>query len=146
MEGRDTSRARGSDRSGRELLVEDEPRRIRWSHPSIEQVAAQPVVVRLKETWRRATSIGARNARLALALLARLVENRACLQVPAPLVALCVLRGRSASRASPLPCAGIARLRRSAALLVASSLMIRASIQGYLAYRDRCTCHPNVVS
>ena len=30
----------------------------------------------------------------ALALLARLVEHRECLQVPAPLVALCVLRGR----------------------------------------------------
>ncbi len=50
----------------------------------------------------------------------------------------------SASRASPLPCAGIARLRGSAALVVASSVMIRAS--GYLAYRDRCQCHPNVVS
>ncbi len=39
----------------------------------------------------------------------------------------------SASRASPLLRAGIARLRRSAALLVASSFMIGASIQGYLA-------------
>jgi len=38
----------------------------------------------------------------------------------------------SASRASPLPCAGIARLRRSAALLVASSVMIGVSIEGSL--------------
>ncbi len=39
----------------------------------------------------------------------------------------------SALRASALLRAGIARLRRSAALLVASSFMIGASIQGYLA-------------
>ncbi len=36
----------------------------------------------------------------------------------------------SASRASPLLRAGIARLRRSAALLGVSSFMIRASIEG----------------
>ncbi len=52
----------------------------------------------------------------------------------------------SALRASALLCAGIARLRGSAALLVASSSMIGASIEGYLAYRDRCQCHPTVVS
>jgi len=52
----------------------------------------------------------------------------------------------SASRASALLCAGIARLRGSAALLVASSSMIGASIEGYLAYRDRSKCHPTVVS
>ncbi len=52
----------------------------------------------------------------------------------------------SASWASPLLCAGIGGLRGSAALLVASSVMIGASIEGYLAYRERCPCHPNVVS
>ena len=52
----------------------------------------------------------------------------------------------SASRASALLCAGIARLRGSAALLVASSFMIGASIEGYLASRERCRGHPSVVS
>ncbi len=66
----------------------------------------------------------------ALALLARLVEHRECLQVSAPLVALRALRGpERLAGLSPTP-AGIARLRRSAALLVASSFMIRASIEG----------------
>ncbi len=79
----------------------------------------------------------------ALALLARLVEHRA----PSAAWLLCVRsEAVSASWASPLPCAGIARLRGSAALLVASSVMIGASIEGYLASRDRCQCHPNVVS
>ena len=73
----------------------------------------------------------------ALALLARLVDHRECRHPSL----LCVCsEAVSASRASALPCAGIARLRGSAALLVASSLMIRASIQGYLAYRDRPSC------
>ncbi len=72
----------------------------------------------------------------ALALLARRVEHR---ELPPGAGSLLCVRSEavSASRASPLLCAGIARLRRSAALLVASSFMIRTSIQGYLAYRDR---------
>jgi len=82
----------------------------------------------------------------AQALLARLVDHRACLQAPLPLVALRVLSGRERLAGSPLPCAGIGGLRRSAALLVASSCMIRASIEGYLASGDRCTCDRNVVS
>ncbi len=77
----------------------------------------------------------------ALALLARLVEHRD----PSAAWLLCVRsEAVSASWASPLLCAGIARLRGSAALLVASSFMIGAS--GYLAYRDWCQCRPTVVS
>ena len=62
----------------------------------------------------------------ALALLARWVEHRG-LQASAPLVALRALRGRQ-RLPGPFPYyrAGIARLRCSAALLAASSSMIRA--------------------
>ncbi len=65
----------------------------------------------------------------ALALLARRVEHRG-LQASAHLVALHVLRGRQrlAGLSPTLP--GIARLRRSAALLAACSSMIGASIEG----------------
>ncbi len=63
----------------------------------------------------------------ALALLAHRVEHRD----PGAASLLCVRsEALSASRASPLLRAGFARLRRSAALVVASSSMIRASIQG----------------
>ena len=63
----------------------------------------------------------------ALALLARLVKHRD----PGAASLLCVRsEAVSASRASPLLRAGFARLRRSAALLVASSSMIGASIEG----------------
>ena len=79
----------------------------------------------------------------ALALLARRVEHRD----PGAASLLCVRsEAVSASRASALLCPGIARLRGSAALVVASSCMIGASIDGYLASRERCRCHRNVVS
>ena len=74
----------------------------------------------------------------------RLVDHRECLQAPAPLIALRALRGRQRLVVLSPTLRGIARLRRSAALLVASSCMIGTS--GYLAYRDWCQCHPNVVS
>ncbi len=55
----------------------------------------------------------------ALALLARLVEHRECLQAP-PCCSACAQRPSAPRGPPPLLCAGIARLRRSAALLVAS--------------------------
>ncbi len=80
---------------------------------------------------------------MAQALLARLVDGSASKRPSL----LCVRSAAlSASRASALLCAGIGGLRGSAALLVASSVMIGASIEGYLASRDRCTCHRHVVS
>ncbi len=62
------------------------------------------------------------------------------------LIALRALRGRQRLAGLSPVRAGIARQRLTTALLVASSFMIGASIQGYLAYRDRGQCHPNVVS
>ena len=66
----------------------------------------------------------------ALALLARRVEHCG-LQASAPSSLLCVRSAAlSASRASALYRAGIARLRRAAALLGPSSSMIGASLEG----------------
>jgi len=60
---------------------------------------------------------------------------------------LCVCsEALSAARASALLCAGIGGLRGSAALQVASSVMIGVSIEGYLASGARCRGHPSVVS